>query len=322
MRLDIRRIEAAVSKINPVFLNSPQYVCESLSRALGCRVVLKIETMNPIRCFKGRGIETVLADRTLSNSRVVCASAGNLGQALAFCGRRRGLSVTVAASSKANPSKIDRMRMFGAKVVLVDGAIEEAFAAAAELAAETGAHLIEDSKDIGTCEGAGTIGLELAAIDCTIDAVLIALGAGALATGVGHAMRCRRPALQIVTVQPVQASGMTQSYHAGHAVDPGPPNTIADGVAGRYVIQDVLSDLIATANDALLVSEDGIKDAIRLLYRYSGLIVEPAAALGVAAIVENRDHFRGMTVATILGGSNISHADFETWALQRPLLPR
>jgi threonine dehydratase len=64
MRLKIKRIEAAVGKIDPVFLNSPQYVCESLSRALGCRIVLKVETVNPVRCFKGRGIETVLSGRT------------------------------------------------------------------------------------------------------------------------------------------------------------------------------------------------------------------------------------------------------------------
>jgi threonine dehydratase len=112
VRLDIKRIEAAVGKIGPVFLNSPQYVCESLDRALGCRIVLKVETVNPIRCFKGRGIETVLSDLLLAKGpqKVVCASAGNLGQALAYSGRLRECSVTVTASSKASPSKIERMR--------------------------------------------------------------------------------------------------------------------------------------------------------------------------------------------------------------------
>jgi threonine dehydratase len=318
MRLDIKRIEAAVGKIDPVFLNSPQYVCESLSRELGCRIVLKVETVNPIRCFKGRGVETALSGLLSGNGpqKVVCASAGNLGQALAYSGRLRDWPVTVTASSKANQSKIERMKALGANVILVGGAIEEALAAAAEFSVRTGAVLIEDSKNIGTCEGAGTIGLELAAFSPSLDAVLIALGAGAMATGVGHAMRCRLPGIEVLTAQPEQASGMTLSFRAGRVVDAGAPDTIADGVAGRYVIPEVLDDLREVATDAFLVSEDSIRDGMRLLYRCSGLIVEPAAALGIAAILENRDRFRGMTVATILCGGNISTADFEKWVVQ------
>jgi threonine dehydratase len=319
MRLDIKRIELAVGKIDAVFLNSPQYVCESLSRALNCRIVLKVETTNPIRCFKGRGIETALSDLASGKGlqKVVCASAGNLGQALAYSGRLRDISVTVIASSKANPSKVERMEALGANVILVDGAIEEALVAAADYSARTGAFLIEDSKNIGTCEGAGTIGLELAAFTPSPDAVLISLGAGAMATGVGYAMRRRLPAIEVLTVQPERAPGMTLSYRAGQVVDAGPPDTIADGVAGRYVIPEVLDDLRAVATDALLVSEESIRDGMRLLYRCSGLMVEPAAALGIAAILENRDRFRGMTVATILCGGNISIADFEAWVVRR-----
>jgi threonine dehydratase len=313
MRLDIERIEAAAATIDPVFLNSPQYACESLSRELGCRIVLKVETMNPIRCFKGRGTETVLA-RLSSENRprdVVCASAGNLGQALAYSGRQRGYAVTVAASSTANRTKIERMKALGANVIIVDGAIEEALAVAADFAAQTGAALIEDSKNIGTCEGAGTIGLELAAFGPALEGVLISLGAGAMATGVGCALKHRLPAIEVLTVQPEQAPGMTLSLRAGHAVDAGPPATIADGVAGRYVLPEVLTDLRDVVTDAFLVSEERIRDAMRVLYRCSGLIVEPAAALGIATILEHRERFRGMTVATILCGGNIATTDFE-----------
>jgi threonine dehydratase len=314
MRLDIKRIEAAVGTIDPVFLNSPQYVCESLSRELGCRIVLKVET---IRCFKGRGTETVLSrlSSDYGPRDVVCASAGNLGQALAYSGRRRGYSVTVAASSTASRSKIERMKALNANVILVDGAIEEALAAAADFATRNGATLIEDSKNVGTCEGAGTIGLELAASGPSLDGVLISLGAGAMATGVGHAMKQRLPGIEVLTVQPEQAPGMTLSLRAGHAVDAGPPATIADGVAGRYVIPDVVDDLREVVTNAFLVSEESIKDAMRILYHCSGLIVEPAAALGIAAILENRDRFRGMTVATILCGGNIATTDFEKLVL-------
>jgi threonine dehydratase len=315
MRLDIQRIEAAASTINQAFLNTPQYVCESLSRMLGCRIVLKVETLNPVRCFKGRGAEVVLA-RLQSRGEmtsVVCASAGNLGQALAYGGRLRNINVTVAASASANALKVEKMRALGANVILVEGEIEAALQAALEHAERTGAFLLEDSKNLDTCEGAGTIGLELATLPQQPDAILISLGAGAMATGVGYALKRRRPGIEVVTVQPRNAPAMTLSYKAGRVMDPGAPNTIADGVAGRYVIPEVLDDLLSVADDALLVSEESIKAGMRLLYLHSGLVVEPAAALGVAALLEAPGRYAGKTVATVICGGNVAPKDFEAW---------
>jgi threonine dehydratase len=315
VRLNIDRIAAAAAMINPVFLNTPQYVCESLSRALGCRIVLKVETLNPVRCFKGRGTELVLArlQSRGDTTSVVCASAGNLGQALAYGGRSRGFDVTVTASAAANALKVEKMRALGAKVVLVDGEIEAALEAAIDHSQRTDAFLVEDSKNLDTCEGAATIGLELATLPSPLDAVLVSLGAGAMATGIGYALQCRRPGVETVAVQPQNAPAMTLSYRAGRVVDAGAPNTIADGVAGRYVIPEVLDDLMVVAKDALLVSEDSIKEGMRLLYVHAGLVVEPAAALGVAALLESPERYAGKTVATVLCGSNVAPRDFEAW---------
>ncbi len=315
MRLAIDRIEAATSRIDDVFLDTPQYVCPNLSKALGCRIVLKVETLNPIRCFKGRGAETVLSrlDRSDSPKSVICASAGNLGQALAYCGRKRGFDVTVTASAAANPLKLERMRGLGADVVSVDGAIEEALEAALTRSEETGAFLLEDSRNLDTCEGAGTIGLELSTLPFVLNAVLVSLGAGAMATGIGCAMKSRHPDTSVVCVQPQNAPALTRSFQAGQIVDSGPPNTIADGVAGRYCIPEVLDDLLEIADSAMLVSEESIVEGMRALYEYSGLIVEPAAALGVACLLENQERFRGQTVATVICGSNVSPRDFERW---------
>jgi threonine dehydratase len=243
---------------------------------------------------------------------VVCASAGNLGQALAYCGRNRGFEVAVTASSAANPLKIERMKALGAAVVLVEGQIEEALEAAIAHSRKTGTFLVEDSKNIDTCEGAGTIGLELAKLPFQQDSVLISLGAGAMATGIGLALKAHSPNTKVLSVQPQGAPALTRSYHAGEVVESGPPNTIADGVAGRYTIPDVLADMLEVVDDALLVEEDSIIQGMRLLYKHSGLIVEPAAALGVASILEN-PRFRGQTVATVLCGSNVAPKDFENW---------
>ena len=271
--------------------------------------------MNPVRCFKGRGVGVVLANLEEAGSQksVVCASAGNLGQALAYCGSNRGFGVTVAASSAANALKIERMKALGATVVLVEGQIEEALEAAIAHSRNTGAFVVEDSKNIDTCEGAGTIGLELAKLPFSLDSVLISLGAGAMATGTGFALKAFSPDTKVLSVQPQNAPALSRSYLAGEAIESGSPNTIADGVAGRYTVPDVLADMLEIVDDALLVEEDSIIEGMRLLYKHSGLVVEPAAALGVASILENLDHFRGQTVATILCGSNVAPKDFENW---------
>src|SRR3954449_10644234 len=196
--LDTDRIRAARRVIDPVFLDSPLYQCEALEPDLGCTVSIKLETANPVRSFKARGTEVVASLLADNGSRaVVCASAGNLGQALAWSGRGRGLDVTVVASRFATATKLDRIRALGASLELVDGDHESARERAAAIARYNGIRLLEDSLDIESCEGAATIGLELVNAPRSFDAVLIALGGGALATRVGHVMKALAPEVQV-----------------------------------------------------------------------------------------------------------------------------
>src|SRR5680860_402032 len=116
-RISISRIKEAANIIDPVFLNTPQYLCESLSKILQTRIFLKIETQNPIRSFKGRGTE-LLISKLKNEPEIICASAGNFGQAMAYSCRKKGIKLTVFASTIANSLKIERMRSIGAKVVL------------------------------------------------------------------------------------------------------------------------------------------------------------------------------------------------------------
>ena len=203
-RLDLDRIRAARTAIDPIFLDTPLYRCEALEPDLGCSVSIKLETANPVRSFKARGTEIVASLLADSGSRAaVCASAGNLGQALAWSGRNRGLDVTVVASRLASAAKLDRIRALGARLELVDGDIEVARERAAAIARHDGIRLVEDSLDIETCEGAATIGLELADTASRFDAVLIALGGGAMATGVGHVLKALAPEVEVICVQQI-----------------------------------------------------------------------------------------------------------------------
>ena len=313
-RLDLRRIRAAVQAIDPVFRDSPLYRCEALERDLGCQVSIKLETANPVRSFKARGTEVVasaLADA--GREQAVCASAGNLGQALAWSGRARDLSVTVVAARSAPAVKLDRIRALGARLELVDGDIEVARARASDLARRDGVRLVEDSLDLETCEGAATIGLELVESGVRCDAVLIALGGGALATGVGHVLKSLQPDVELICVQPSGAPAMTRSWHERRVVTTDTCTTIADGVAGRFPIPEVLDDLLLVADDAVLVREESIVTGMRLLLDRAGLVVEPSAALGVAAVLENRERFADREIATVICGGNVDPAAYRRW---------
>ena len=257
-----------------------------------------------------------LTDNPGSRS-AVCASAGNLGLALAYSGQSRGISVTVMAGDRANPYKLERIRALGAAVRIVDGDFDDARHLARRMADMEGAFLVEDSENLDTCEGAGTIGLELIKDGGPVDAVLVALGGGAMATGLGYVFKCLAPMVEIVCVQPRGAPAMALSWRAKSVVETDRVDTIADGVAGRCPIPAVLDDLLAVADHVPLVEERSIIVGMRMLYRHAGLVVEPSAALGVAAILEDRARYRGKRVVTIICGSNVIPTDFERWVIKQ-----
>ncbi|MFF0264581.1 threonine/serine dehydratase [Kribbella sp. NPDC004536] len=319
-RLDLDRIRAARQVIDPVFLDSPLYRCEALEPLLGCSVNIKLETANPVRSFKGRGTEVVADQLARGDSRaVVCASAGNLGQALAWSARHRGLDVTVVASRFATPAKLERIRALGAKLELVEGDHELARDRAAAIARHDGIRLLEDSLDLETCEGAATIGLELLdsfepyAGGPGRPAVLIALGGGAMATGIGYVLKLLAPHVEVICVQPHGAPALTRSWHERRVVTTDTIDTIADGVAGRRPIPEVLDDLLIVADDAVLVEESSIITAMQLLHSQAGLITEPSAALGIAAILESPTRYANRPITTIICGSNVDQSKYRNW---------
>ena len=317
VRLRLDRVRGAVGEIDPAFLDTPTLPCPPLGQALGCSMTLKVETLNPVRSFKGRGTETVAAvARGNGASRVVCASAGNLGQALAYSGSRRGLQVTVVAARTASPLKLRQIAAFGADVRLEGEDIEDARRLAREIADADGAYLVEDSLDLATCEGAATMGLELVRDDAGLDVVLVALGGGAMASGVGYTVRSLADHVQVIGIQPVGAPAMALSWRQQTVVETDRIETIADGVAGRCPIPEVLYDLLVVLDDVVLVHEDSIKAGMRALYEHAGLVVEPSAALGIAAVLKDPERFAGRRVTTILCGSNVAPADFARWVLE------
>ncbi len=311
-RLSIERIEEAAQVIDPVFLRSPQFVCEPLGDELGVRLALKIETLNPIRSFKGRGADFCVSQLPVE-ARLVCASAGNFGQAMAYACRKRGLGLTVYASTNASLLKIERMRSLGASVVLHGEDFDAAKLEAKRFASQTGARMIEDSLEPATGEGAGTMGLELLAFPERFDALLVPLGNGAMLAGVARVLKAYSPSTRVIAVQAAGAPAMTESWRTGRVVVHEKMQTIADGIGVRVPIPEALEDIIGLVDDAVLVRESSILEGMRLLRRHAGVVSEPSGAVGVAAILEQPETFRGQLVGTIVCGGNLTEEQMREW---------
>lgn len=311
-RISIERIHESTRFIDPVFLNSRQFSSDSLNRHLGTDLLIKDETANPVKCFKGRGAE-FLAEQHTDGRPIICASAGNFGQAMAYACVRRSIPVTVYASVNASPIKLDRMRELGAEVVLYGEDFDAAKIEARCVAADSAARFVEDSLDVETVEGAGTMGLELLAEPSKIDAVLIPLGNGAMFNGIATACKATHPETQMIAVQAAGAPAMIESWRAKRIIAHERIDTIADGIGVREPVPEAVSDMDSLIDDGILVSESGILDGMRLLHQHADLVPEPSSAVGVAAVLANRERFHGLRLATIICGGNVSAEQQTEW---------
>src|SRR5262245_57559121 len=302
LELSVKRIEGAARTIDPVLLNTPQYADESLNTALARNVVVKVETANPLRSFKGRGADFFMG-RVDPGLTVVCSSTGNFGQALAYAGRRRGIAVEVFVPENINPVKLDRMHAFGARVTLVgaDSAASEA-AARDYIAGKTTCAYVEDGRETAIAEGAGTIGFELLQAG-PLDAVLIPVGDGALITGIACWIKTYSPQTRIIGVCASGAPCMAMSWRAQKPVSTARSDTIAEGIEVRVPVPESVARLVTLVDDMVLVDDRDLLKAMQLAAQTLGLLLEPSGAAGLAAI---RVHeLPGDRLATILTGSNV-----------------
>jgi threonine dehydratase len=307
-------IAAAMAVIDPIFLNTPLLRGTSLDHALDVELFCKVETLNPIRSFKGRGTDLLVAQ--MKDSRpIVCASAGNFGQGLARAAARRDRIVTVFAAVNANPLKIAAMRALGAKVRLKGADFDAAKNAARRFAAEHEAFYVEDGAIPEIAEGAGTMALEISEAGFMPEIMLVPLGNGALATGIGTWCRHAEPGTRVIGVVAEGAPSMRLSFAANEPVATPAADTIADGIAVREPVLYAVQTMKGTVDEVVMVSDKSIVRAMRLLHGHLGLVVEPAGAVGVAALLANPERWRGARVATPLCGGNVTQEDTRRWLL-------
>ena len=309
-RLSLERIAEAATAIDPVFLDSPQFLAEALG--LDCRLVVKVETLNPIRSFKARGTEFLTASLD-GPTALACATAGNFGQGMAWSARKRGLPLTVFTAVDANPLKGERMRALGADVRPVGKDFDAAHDAARDFATETGARLVEDGRDREIAEGAGTIGIELLRWPDPFDAIVVPLGDGALLAGIARWVKAHQPSVRVVGVCAAGAPAMEVSLRTGRRVTFPRADTIADGIAVRSPFPEAIGDLTGVVDEVDLVEDRDIVAAIRRAHRDLGLVLEPAGAAGLASVLAHEERFAGRLVATVLTGGNATSEQVREW---------
>ena len=293
--LEPEAIRAAVTRIHPAFLRAPQFVHDGLSARLGVPVVVKVETVNPIRSFKGRGtslaVQALAHDGRIGVDRpVVCASAGNFGQGVAHAAGGLRIPAIVFASRRATASKVARMRALGATVELVGEDFDEARAAADEWIADHDAHLLVDGDDPWIAAGAASMAVELtdaiAAGELPSPAIVsVPVGNGALINGVGSWFRSSLPGCRVVGVQAAGASSMTLSWRARRPIDTPRVATYADGIAARVAIPAAVALMDGRVDDMRVVDDDAIHAAQDELTSALGITVEGAAAASWAGLL-------------------------------------
>ena len=313
-RLSMDKIRQAIPLIDPSFLNTPQFISKGLSDHFDCQLTVKIETLNPIKSFKGRGAETLIS-QAAPDKAIVCASAGNFGQAMAYACQKKKIPLTVFASKNANTYKIEMMRSFGATVLLMGEDFDEAKIIAKTHAKKLQLRFVEDSQDIETLAGAGTIGLELLNLPYTLDALLISLGNGALLGGIGRVIKELSPQTELIAVQAEGAPAMIESIRSQKLISHPSVNTISDGIAIRLPVKQSLLDLEHLIDDTLLVSDRTTLKAMKLLHQHLGIVSEPSAAVGIAAILDNKDRWRNKKVGAVICGSNLTPDQLKNWIM-------
>jgi threonine dehydratase len=221
---------------------------------------------------------------------VVCVSAGNFGQGVAYAARAHRVPCVVFCSTRANRGKVARMRALGAEVIETGEDFDAARGESEVWAAEHGAELLVDGDDVRISTGAATLAVELtdavAAGDLPMPSLVsVPVGNGALINGVGSWFRDVAPAVRILGVQAVGADAMTRSWHAGQPIDTDRADTYADGIASRVAIPRAVELLAGRVDEMRTVSDDAMREAQALLTDELGISVEGAAAASWAGLV-------------------------------------
>ena len=307
MSVTLADVEEARARLRGVIHETPCAFSQSLSDLTGARVFVKLENLQMTGSFKERGAANVLLQLPPAERKrgVVTASAGNHGLAVAFHAARLGVGAVIVMPEWAPLTKVTAARRHGAEVVLHGENYDEAYARAREVEAERGLVFVHPFDDPRVIAGQGTIGLELVAQVPDLEAVLVPVGGGGLAAGIGVAVKAGKPGAEVIGVQADEIAAMKAAWATGERLTVPPGPTIADGIAVRRAGEHTLALCRRWVDQIVSVSEEEIANAILLLLEIEKTVVEGAGAVPLAALVNKKVALAGKTVALVLTGGNI-----------------
>jgi threonine dehydratase len=295
--------------IRPYVRHTPAITVEAGDFGLAPgKLVFKLEFLQHTGSFKPRGAFANLLTRQAPAAGVVAASGGNHGAAVAFAAMRLGIKATIFVPKVTSPAKIDRIRAYGAELVVTGEVYADALAASEELVVTTGALPVHAYDQPETLLGQGSVGLELEADRPEIDTLLVATGGGGLTGGIAawYAGRTR-----VVSVEPEAAPTLHDALKAGHPVDAPAGGIAADSLAPRQVGALMFPIAQRHVAEAVLVSDDAIRDAQRRLWDVLRVAAEPGGAAALAALLSGRYRpAKDERVAVLLCGANTNAVDF------------
>lgn len=302
---------AAAARIAPWAHATPVLRSRSLDALAGCRLQLKAEHLQRSGAFKFRGACNAVwaLDAVTAQRGVVTHSSGNHGGALALAARDRGIDCHVVVPEGAVAGKLDAIRAYGARLHRCEPTIAARESACSQLQAGTGAHLVHPYADPWVIAGQGTAALELLAEAGDLDAIVVPVGGGGLASGSALAAAAVAPACRIYIAEPSGAAETAQSLARGERITDLVPDTICDGLRGTLGAVDF--DILRAHDVQALVVEDArTLAAMHLLWQRCKQLVEPSSAIALAAVLAHPQRFAGQRVGIVLSGGNVDPAAF------------
>jgi threonine dehydratase len=303
----LAEVEAAAARIAGRVHRTPVLTSRLLDRELGCQVVAKAEHLQRVGAFKARGAFNALLalDEATRARGVIAVSSGNHAQAVALAAAETGTRAVVVMPADSNPAKVAATRGYGAEVITEGVTAASREAAVRRLAAERGLHLVHPFDDLDVMAGQGTAALELLEEVDRLDVVVVPVGGGGLISGTAAAVKGRSPATRVVGVEPANAADARASLAAGRRIAlPEPPATLADGVRSLCVGERPFEVMRRLVDEIVTVTEDELREAVALAWSRGKQLIEPSAALPLAALRSGAVSPGGMA-GVILSGGNV-----------------
>jgi len=307
--LTLESIYTARARLEGVIRATPLHRSRTLSRKLGCDLYLKLENWQETGSFKVRGALNKLAGLTPEERArgVVTASAGNHGLGVAWASARLNLPARIVLPERASQAKVDALRTYSVDLVQHGEDYDEAEAFAWQLQQQEDLVFVHAFSDPQIIAGQGTVGLEIVEAWPEVATVVVPVGGGGLISGVALAIKSVKPGARILGVQSEASPAMYRAIRAGKPVDTPIADTVADGLAGRFVSELTLNLTLNYVDDVVLVSEDAIRQAVCMILDEEHMLVEGSAAVGLAALLEGQIPAEGKCVL-VLTGRNLESA--------------